>query len=167
MDGEVPSNRGDYGERVGLTQNPISTLSISTFPILHALLRGLDYCLKIVYKLKGGVTAWKQNSKQKERVDAAKRKVQDYIKSKTGMVVDKPDPVGAGGTTTTGNIARNLLFDPVQRKVLVESTPEKTRRDGTCDRDVFGEFVTNLSVILKAVSSKKNINVEELDKLCK
>ena len=43
--------------------------------------------------------AWKQNSKQKERVDAAKRKVQDYIKSKkTGMVVDKPDPVQAGGT---------------------------------------------------------------------
>ena len=74
----------------------------------------------------------------KERVDVAKRKVQDYIKSKTGMVVDKPDPVGAGGTTTTGNIARNLLFDSVQRKVLVECVPEKTRRDGRCDRDIFG-----------------------------
>ena len=58
---EVGGDRGDYSERVGLTQNPISTLSISTFPILHALLRGLDYCLKIVYKLKGGVTAWKHN----------------------------------------------------------------------------------------------------------
>ena len=103
-----------------LTQNPISTLSINTFPILLALLRGLDYCLKIIYKLKSGVTAWKQNSKQKERVDVAKRRVQDYIKSKSGMVVDKPDPVGAGGTTTTSNIAHNPLFDPVQRKVLAE-----------------------------------------------
>ena len=75
----------------------------------------------------------------------------------TGMVVDKPDPVGAGGTTTTGNIARNLLFDPVQRKVLVECVPEKARRDGRCDRDVFGEFVTNLSSCF--------LNIEELDKL--
>ena len=121
------------------------------------MLRGLDYCLKIVYKLKGGATAWKQNSKQNERVDVAKRRVQDYVKSKTGMVVDKPDPVGAGGTTTTGNIACNLLFDPVQRKVLVECVPEKARRDGRCDRDVFGEFVTNLSSCF--------LNIEELDKL--
>ena len=33
VDGEVPSTRGDYSERVGLTQNPISTLSINKFPI--------------------------------------------------------------------------------------------------------------------------------------
>eukprot|EP00731_Ephydatia_muelleri_P028943 Em0020g587a len=130
VDGEVQCNRGDYSERVGLTQSPISTLAIQTFPILHALLRGLDYCLKIVYKLKAGVTAWIQNSKQKERVDVAKRKVQEYIKTKTGMTVDKPDPVGAGGTTTTGNIARNLLFDPAKRQVLVECVPEKSRKDG-------------------------------------
>ena len=51
------------------------------------------------------------------------------------MLVDKPDPVGAGGTTTTctGNIARNVLFDPLQCKVLVECVPEKTTRDGRCD----------------------------------
>ena len=47
VDVEVQSNRGDYSERVGLTQSPISTLAIQTFPILHVLLRGLDYCLKI------------------------------------------------------------------------------------------------------------------------
>ena len=167
VDGEVQCNRGDYCERVGLTQSPISTLAIQTFPILHALLRGLDYCLKIVYKLKAGVTAWIQNSKQKERVDVAKRKVQEYIKTKTGMTVDKPDPVGAGGTTTTGNIARNLLFHPAKRQVLVECVPEKSRKDGRCDRNVFNEFITNLSVILKAVSSRRNVNIEELDHLCK
>ena len=79
------------------------------------------------------------------------------------MVVDKPDSVGAGGTTTTGKIARNLLFDLVQRMVLVECIPEKTRRDGRCDRDLFGELVTNLSVILNAVSSRRNVNIDELD----
>ena len=40
-----------------------------------------------MYKLKAGVTACVQNSKQKERVDVAKRKVQEYIKTNTGMTV--------------------------------------------------------------------------------
>ena len=29
------------------------------------------------------------------------------------------------------------------------------------------EFITNLSVTLKAVSSRRNVNIEELDHLCK
>ena len=120
-----------------------------------------------MYELKAGVTAWIQNSKHKERVDLAKRKVQEYIKTKTGMTVDKPDPVGAGGTTTTGNIARNLLFDPAKSQVLVECVSEKSRKDGRCDRNVFNEFITNLSVICTAVSSKRNVNTEEIDHLCK
>ena len=33
------------------------------------------------------------------------------IKAKTGIAVDMPDAVGAGGTSTTGNTARALLFD--------------------------------------------------------
>ena len=51
VDGVVQSCRGDYDFRHGLTQNPITSFSVKTFPILHALLRGLDYCLKLVYKL--------------------------------------------------------------------------------------------------------------------
>ena len=39
-------DRGDYREHVGLTHSPISPLAIRTFPILHALFRGLKYCLK-------------------------------------------------------------------------------------------------------------------------
>ena len=63
--------------------------------------------------------------------------------------MDKPDPVGAGDTTTTGNIAQNLLFDPAKRQVLVECVPEKSRKDGRCGRNIFYEFIANLSVILK------------------
>ena len=43
VDGEVYKHRGDYEERMGLTQNSITSFNIHTFPILHALLRGLDY----------------------------------------------------------------------------------------------------------------------------
>ena len=46
VDGEVSKSRGDYEERMGLTQIPITSFNVHTFPIFHALLRGLDYCLK-------------------------------------------------------------------------------------------------------------------------
>ena len=64
VDGEVQTRRADYHLRHGLTQNPITAFSVKTFPILHALLRGLDYCLKLVYKLSAGVDEWKENSQK-------------------------------------------------------------------------------------------------------
>ena len=119
VDGVVQSYRGDYNFRHGLTQNPITSFSVKTFPILHALLRGLDYCLKLVYKLNAKVNVWKENKQISVMIKAAKKRVQEIIKAKTGLSVDKPDPVGAGGTSTTGNMARKLLFDPSKRQVLV------------------------------------------------
>ena len=87
---------------------------------------------------------WKENSQTEAKVRVAKKCIQETIKAKTGLTVDKPDPVGAGGTTTTGNMARQLLFDPVKRKVLVDSVPVKIRADGKCDR----RCLMNLSQII-------------------
>ena len=92
MDGEVQTRRADYHMRHGLTQNPITAFSVNTFPILHALLRGLYYCLKLVYKLSAGVDEWKENSQTIAKV--AKKFIQKTIKAKTGLTVDKPHPVG-------------------------------------------------------------------------
>ena len=78
-----------------------------------------------------------------------------------------PDAVGAGGTSTTGNTARALLFDPEKRQVLIECIPQNVRRDQECDRVVYDEFITNLSITLRVVSSKQRINTEHLDHLCK
>ena len=38
----------------------------------------------------------------------------------TGLRIAFPDPTGKGGTTTTGNVARKLLFDHVTREVLLQ-----------------------------------------------
>ena len=83
------------------------------------------------------------------------------------MIIDRPDSVGAGGTTTTGNIARKCIFDAKNRQVLIDFVPLKVRSDGECDRQVFGEFMTNFSIILRAISSKQTVNTEQLDQLCK
>ena len=67
-----------------------------TFPILHALLRGFDFCLKVLYKLNAGVTSWKEGKILAGRVNEAKNRVREIIKSKTGIAVDQPDSVGSG-----------------------------------------------------------------------
>ena len=72
---------------MGLTLNPITSFNIHTFPILHALLRGLDYCLKIIYKLNAGVTAWKESKHQLCLVDKAKKRVRETIEEQTGMTI--------------------------------------------------------------------------------
>ena len=72
VDGEVQTRRADYHLRHGLTQNPITAFSVNTFPILHALLRDLDYCLKLVCKLSAGVDEWKENSQTKAKVRVGK-----------------------------------------------------------------------------------------------
>ena len=109
-DGNVVKRR-DYGERLGLTQCPITGVSIKTFPILHALLRGFDFCLKVLYKLNAGVTSWKDGKILAGRVNEAKKRVREIIKSKTGIAVDQPDRVWSGGTTTTRNTAPKFLFE--------------------------------------------------------
>eukprot|EP00731_Ephydatia_muelleri_P030882 Em0022g396a len=45
----------------------VDAFSVNTFPILHALLRDLDYCLKLVCKLSAGVDEWKENSQTKAK----------------------------------------------------------------------------------------------------
>ena len=111
------------------------------------------------------MTAWKKNKEQAIRVSKAKERVRRIIKDKTKMIIDRPDSVG-GGTTTTGNTVRKSLFEAKNRQVLIECKPLSVRSDGECDRKVFDEFITNLSVILRAISSKQIVNTHQLDQLC-
>eukprot|EP00731_Ephydatia_muelleri_P012099 Em0006g993a len=68
---------------------------------------------------------WKEDQKQKTKKKEAKKRIIAMIKAKTGIAVDMPDVVEAGGTSTTGNTARALLFDPEKRQVLIECIPQK------------------------------------------
>ena len=49
-------------DRVCQMQKPITSFSVKAFQIPHALLCGLDYCLKLVYKLNSKVNECKQIS---------------------------------------------------------------------------------------------------------
>lgn len=51
--------------------------------------------------------------------------------------------------------------------MLVDCIPEKVREDGQCDKKVYHKFLTNISVILRAISSRSVVNTELLEILCK
>ena len=99
MKKELKKHQEDYKDRIELTQNPISAYNVATFPKLHALIRGLDCGLKVVHKLNAGFTSWKEDQKQKTKKKEAKKRIIAMIKAKTGIAVDMPDAVGAGGTS--------------------------------------------------------------------
>lgn len=161
-EGRVKTKPGDYDTRLGLTQKPITSFDINVFPILHATLRTMDWVLKMVYHLAAGMRTWKESFTSEAKIKKAKEKVRSYIFDKTGIRVDEPDPVGKGGTSTTGPIAKRLLHENATRQVLLECVPERGE-----DRVQLSNIVSNVSIILRLVSSSELINADKLDTLCK
>ena len=81
--------------------NPESNLCIQCCYISYiaCMIRGLDCCLKVVYKRIAGFTSWKDDRKQKTKKKETKNRIIAMIKAKTGIAVDMPDALGAGGTS--------------------------------------------------------------------
>ena len=165
-DGNVVKRRGDYSERLGLTQCPITGVSIKTFPILHALLQCFNFCLKLLYKLNTGVTSWKKGKILAERVNEVNKRVREIIKNKTGVAVDQPDSTGAGEQHPQ-EMQLEGFYLRLKTTKLVDCIPQKVREDDQCDKKVYAEFLTNISVILRAISSRSVINTEQLETLRK
>ena len=72
---------------------------------------------------------------------------------------DQPDPTGAGGNTTTGNIAKRLL-EPEKRQHIVAlfkfDLPNKAEQ--------LGKLLQSISVILSILSSwRKQIRINEFE----
>ena len=71
---------------------------------------------------------------------------------------DFPDGTGKGGTSTTGNTARNILHHG-GREIVIEMLPDRFQ-------EVMKQIGQYLSVILRLFSSSQNINVQEYKKVC-
>ena len=162
QEGQIKTKPGDYSKRLGLTQKPITTSDIKVFPVLHATLRTMDWILKTIYHLAAGVRTWRENFLNEEKIKKAKDKVKSHIYGKTGIRVDEPDPVGKGGTSTTGPISRRLIHERTNRQALIDCIPEKGD-----DRKQLAQVIQNMSVILRLVSCTEQINPTKLDVLCK
>jgi hypothetical protein len=158
--GEILKQRGDYGDRQGVTQKPLTGQDFHLAPrCLHFRLRVFSWFLKFLYRLLAKVLIWKKKhltEKQHENVKKWKKKVIDTAKEITGILMDTP--TSKGGTTDTGNTAWRF-FSPDFIPVLESLLPVK-----------YLDKVLNLhhkySVMLRVISSKQRVDEAMLQQLC-
>lgn len=111
---------GDYGERKGVTQEPITTEDINNMHPLHNLLRCFGWIFKICYHATAGHLSWSEGkldvsnrvARALQFLKQAKEDIQARVKKETSITLEKADPTGHGGSTTTGNIAKVNLSHP-------------------------------------------------------
>ena len=92
----LPSN-----ERFGLTHEPISSIDIVSASPLHSYTCVFRWFMQLIYHLQSGTHKWAPTSK---RIQDSMKFVREFLYEKTGMKIDQV--TSAGGTTSTGNMAR-------------------------------------------------------------
>ena len=82
----------------------------------------------------------------------------EFLFDKTGLKIDKPCP--DGGTTSTGNIAREGFLNKNKFISFTTMIPDNLRED-------LFTFLTSLSVLLRIFICNKAVQTDKLDTLCK
>lgn len=116
---------------------------------LHSWIRIFECCLHISYRLP--MKVWQvRGVKNKTDFSARKSEIQKTLKSRLGLIVDKPKP-GGSGTTNDGNTARRAFENP---EILSECLGLNC------------QLLKNFKTILIALSIHLPIDSYEFDKLC-
>ena len=159
-DGKVPKNI-PTNDRKGLTNKPLlSSTNVDSLPILHALMRTFDWALKVLYHRCANLKSWIEHAEDRAVLKGAKEVVQNIVEKKTGIKIDHPDPVGAGGNSNNGNTVRRIFWNRDNRDLLAECAPDE-------DQELLKSIFRYLAIILRLASSDHKINVDKLDIMCK
>ena len=75
-------------------------------------------------------------------------------------MIDKPDVMGHGGNTSTGNVVKALLTS--NHRTILSSFISSTELRERIDR-----LILNLAVILAVVSSSREVKIEVYEHFCK
>ena len=165
-----PENRktGDYDDRKGVTQDPITIEDINNLHPLHNLLRSFGWIFKICYHATAAHYSWSEAklnvshrvSRALEFLKQAKLQIQAKVKEETSITLEKPDPTGHGGTSTTGNVATEMLN--TSNRTLLTAGIDNTELKSKIDR-----IILNMAVILTIINSSKKVNVVEYKEFCR
>lgn len=115
---------------------------------LHCKIRFMEALLNIGYH-----SSFKKNSCRGFLAEkkARKRKIQQALKNKIGILVDVVKP--GSGTTNSGNTARRF-FDKRNRSIIAKTL------------DIDAKLISRLSTILEVISSNKNIKTDRFKEYC-
>jgi hypothetical protein len=152
--------RGDYEQRQGVTQIPLTTQDINRAPrALHQRMRGLSWYEQFIYRTRAEVKLWKSGrmtENQKERIEKSRKEWLAAMAQETGLVLDTP--TSKGGTTDTGNAAWRF-FSPEVLPVLERLLPDQYKEPVL-------HIHHGLSVIFRVMSSTRKVDWMRLQVLC-
>ena len=142
--------------RFGITHEPISDIDILPASPLHSYTCIFRWFMLVIYHLQSGTRKWSPTSK---KIQDSMKFTRTFLEEKTGFRIDQPSK--DGGTTSTGNIARQCFLNCHDFIFWVNSLiPTEMRAKVIV-------IHTNLSAILRVYNSSQEINVDNLEELCK
>ena len=139
---DLPSN-----QRCGITHHPTTEINIVSASPLHAYLCVFRWYMVLIYHLDAGCTKWSPTS---TKVQDSMKRVRSIIETKCSVIIDIPS--SRGGTSTTGNVARDCF--PNKRNFFKWAT---TSIDPNL-KPTLKILQDNISVILRIVNNKDRIN---------
>ena len=159
---------GDYDDRKGITQDPITIEDINNLHPLHNLLRCFGWIFKICYHATAAHYSWSEAklnvsnriARALEFLKQAKEQIQAKVKEETSITMEKPDPTGHGGTSTTGNVASQML-NTSNRRLLTEGI------DNNELKSKIERIILCMAVILTINNSNKKVKVAEFKEFCR
>ena len=110
----------------------------------------------LVYHIRSGTFKWSPTSRV---IIQSVKFTREFLFDKTGLKIDQPCP--DGGTTSTGNIARQCFLNKNNFISWVSTIISDNLRDDLCT------LHTNLSVLLKIFNCNKAVQTDKLDAICK
>ena len=114
--------------RKGQCHEPMIKKDLRHFANLHAKLRSLDFCLKLLYHIESGQThTWSEsNPNVLQAVKLAKKQVREKISELCGLVLDTP--TSNGGNTNTGPTA-DRFFGVAEREYICSVIQHEENRN--------------------------------------
>ena len=94
----------DSDSRFGLKHPPTSVKNIVSTSPLHSYMCVFNWLMLNIYHLDAGLKKWQPTS---QSVKTSMKRMNALLSVKTGLQIDIPS--SAGGTTTTGNVARECF----------------------------------------------------------
>ena len=90
----VAIKRDDYVSRASVTQRPIDSTDVTSFQVLHELLRTFNFVMKLVYHLCAEVLDWKEGASNFYLIFLKEARSEIPILTKTEIKLDFPDSSG-------------------------------------------------------------------------
>ena len=143
-------------ERFGLTHQPVSDIDVISASPLHSYTCVFRWYMLLVYHIHSGSKKWSATS---VKVKLSLKFVTGFLYEKTGLRIDQPS--SDGGTTSTGNVARECFSNKNDLIHWISSLlpPEY--------HNPLAKIQNNLFAILRTFSCSREINTDALDIICR